>query len=150
MKKISIIILSTLASITLLGTAHAKPFNAEKRFEKISEKLSLTEVQQENFQTFLNEKKALREVRKSLREDGNKHSGEMKELFSKEQISVEEIYSAVDVKISNQRERRENMLKSFVVFYNSLEAEQREEIKPLIAKVLMGSMDRKGKGRHKR
>ena len=74
----------------------------------------------------------------------------MAELFSQDQISVDEIYSAMDEKIAESRENRSAMLESFVVFYNSLDSEQRQEIKPMIAKILKDKKNSRGKKGHDR
>jgi len=148
MKKISIIIVSALTGLALAGTVHAKQFNVEKRLAKMTEKLSLNETQQANLQSFLDEKVALIKLRKSKKdsmEKREKADHPMAKLMDKEQISVEEIYAIMDNKIENSRNVRQNLMESFVIFYNSLNAEQRTKVKPMLRKMLKKSIHRHGK-----
>jgi len=120
----------------------------------MTEKLSLNEAQQANLKDFLDEKVALMKLRKSkkdsmkMRDKDAKGQGPMAELMDKEQISVEEIYAIMDNKFATARENRHNLMKSFVVFYNSLETEQRTKVKPMLRKILKKSMRHHGKKHH--
>lgn len=114
----------------------------------MTEKLSLNEAQQANLQKFLAEKVALMELHKSKRdsmEKRDKGDHPMAKLMEKEQISVKEIYAIMDDRIESSRKARQNLMESFVTFFNSLEAEQRAKVKPMVRRMLEKPMHHRGK-----
>ncbi len=153
MKTILLAILT--ASIAIASIAHAKSHKPEKIVSRVTEKLSLNDNQQNLFRAFIDEKQALRAERREKREkrkqlhkenktdkEHTKHAenGPFASLFTKESISVDDVNHVIDKMHEKKREKNKNVVATFVTFYNSLDSQQRDRIKPMLHKMLRNSI----------
>ena len=149
MKILSLIIITAIASIGIIGFAYAKSNNPDKMLARMTEKLSLNDTQQAHFQAFLDEKIALRSERKARfkakqSQQDEPQPGPFAKLLEQDKLSTDAINQIIDEMYAERREKQQNVLNSFVVFYNSLSKEQQEKVKPMLRKMLKRSI-----GRHK-
>lgn len=161
MKFIPLIIISTIASLSILGMVNAKShgsekYDPEKHIIKVTEKLSLNETQQNHLRAFVDEKQALKQARhaqyatKKADDKKGQRQSPFADILEKETISINDINQAIDEAQAKKREKNQAILSSFVTFYNSLSAEQREEAKPMLKKMLQRAMGRSHKKRSKK
>ena len=156
MKIILLGIISTIATFTIIGSVYAKPHNPDKAVARMTEKLSLTDRQQDYLRAFFDEKQSLRKERKAqykarkTKSEKGQLKGPFASILEKDTISVNEINLAIDEVYAKKRERQQGVLTSLVTFYNSLSTEQRQQAQPMLRKILHRSMGQHRKqGRHK-
>ncbi len=153
MKIISIVIISTLTTLAIIGSVYAKPHNPEKAVARMTKKLSLNDTQQNHLRAFFDEKQTLKterrvryKARKSNKEKGQ-HQGPFAAILKKDTISVNEINQTIDEVYAKKRERHQGVLSSFVTFFNSLSTEQQQKVQPMLRKILHRSMGHHNKQR---
>ncbi len=142
----AIIGLSTVATVTY---AHKKNRgNIEHMVAKVTDKLSLTETQQASFREFAEAKKALREqVREQRGEKKESRREAFNQLTTKDNLQAQEIVDFIDEKRLQKREMMMPVLEKFVVFHNSLDAEQRLKSQKIYKRILSKLV---GRGHHMR
>jgi len=149
MKKILVFLIVLFSAATAV-VAQAHNHNPEKFIEKMTEKLELTSEQQAQFRAFVNEKKQYKQERKAKKDNPEKkQSGPLSDVLNKKSITVNDINEAMTLAHQKRLKRKEQVIASFVNFYNSLSSEQQEKLKPFAHKMLLSKKKRKGKGKGK-
>lgn len=159
MKK-SLILITTLASLTIGATAYAKHHDPEKFIARMTEKLTLDTTQQAQFRAFVDEKKQLKAQYKAYKKERKenpekaKQNSPMAALLEQKTISADQIRAAIEKKQAEKLDRRAKLFSTFATFYNGLSEQQQAKVKPKVKKLLSLKKKRKkgagkeGKGAH--
>lgn len=153
MKKTLVFLFILFGAATAM-IAQAHNYNSGKFIEKMTEKLELSSAQQNQLQTFVNEKRQYKQKLKADRESrknnpDQKRSGPLSKLFDKNTITVNDINQAMTSAHQQKLKRKENYFSSFAIFYNDLSSQQQAKLKPYVHKMLFSKKKRKSKNKDK-